>query len=97
MTAQYPQKSMYVIVVWLVLNKADLTKFINESREIMALGKFDLRGWQHNSFESLKDNCNESQDLTILQDVPVLGLLWNIERDTLKIDVRESDTQRVNL
>ncbi|GIX78897.1 reverse transcriptase [Caerostris darwini] len=89
MTAQHLQKSMYVnSCVASVKNKADLTKFINESREIMALGKFDLRGGQHNSFESLRDNCNESQDLTILQDVAVLGLLWNIERDTLKIDVR---------
>ncbi|GIY06546.1 hypothetical protein CEXT_103841 [Caerostris extrusa] len=59
----------------------------------MALGKFELCGWQHNSFESLRDNCNESQNASlILQDIPVLGLLWNIERDTLKIDVR-NDTQ----
>ncbi|GIY80959.1 hypothetical protein CDAR_70932 [Caerostris darwini] len=94
MTAQHLQKSMYVDnCVASVKSEADLTKFINESREIMALGKFELRGWQHNSFESLRDNCNESQNASpILQDIPVLGLLWNIERDTLKIDVR-NDTQ----
>ncbi|GIX68485.1 reverse transcriptase [Caerostris darwini] len=94
MTAQHLQKSMYVDnCVAIVKSEADLTKFINESREIMALGKFELRGWQHNSFESLRDNCNESQNASpILQDIPVLGLLWNIERDTLKIDVR-NDTQ----
>ncbi|GIX89493.1 reverse transcriptase [Caerostris extrusa] len=94
MTAQHLQKSMYVDnCVASVKSEADLTKFINESREIMALGKFELRGWQHNSFESLRDNCKESQNAShILQDIPVLGLLWNIERDTLKIDVR-NDTQ----
>ncbi|GIY05423.1 reverse transcriptase [Caerostris extrusa] len=94
MTAQHLQKSMYVDnCVASVKSEADLTKFINESREIMALGKFELRGWQHNSFESLRNNCNESQNASpILQDIPVLGLLWNIERDTLKIDVR-NDTQ----
>ncbi|GIY14969.1 DUF1758 domain-containing protein [Caerostris extrusa] len=92
MTAQHLQKSMYVDnCVASVKSEADLTKFINESREIMALGKFELRGWQHNSFESLRDNCNESQNTSpILQDIPVLGLLWNIERDTLKIDVRNN-------
>ncbi|GIY68439.1 hypothetical protein CEXT_534331 [Caerostris extrusa] len=53
-----------------VKSEADLTKFINESREIMALGKFELRGWQHNSFESLRDNCKESQNAShILQDI----------------------------
>ncbi|GIY58225.1 integrase core domain protein [Caerostris darwini] len=50
MTAQHLQKSMYVDnCVASVKSEADLTKFINESREIMALGKFELRGWQHNS------------------------------------------------
>ncbi|GIY50193.1 DUF1758 domain-containing protein [Caerostris extrusa] len=95
MTAQHLQKSMYVDnCVASVKSEADLTKFINESREIMALGKFELRGWQHNSFESLRDNCkkNPKNASHILQDIPVLGLLWNIERDTLKIDVR-NDTQ----
>ncbi|XP_055944628.1 uncharacterized protein LOC129975590 [Argiope bruennichi] len=94
MTAQHLQKSMYVDnCVASVKSEADLTKFINESAKIRALGKFDLRGCQHNSSQSLKDNCNESQDASPpLQNFPVLGLLWNIERDTLKIDVR-SDTQ----
>ncbi|GIY83881.1 hypothetical protein CDAR_224041 [Caerostris darwini] len=94
MTAQHLQKSMYVDnCVVSLKSEADLTKFINESREIMALGKFELRGWQHDSFESLRDNCNESQNASpILQDIPVLVFLWNIERDTLKIDVR-NDTQ----
>ncbi|GFS49958.1 hypothetical protein NPIL_316971 [Nephila pilipes] len=55
----------------------------------MALRKFDLHGWQHNPFESLRDNCNKSQNVSTLQDIPVLGLLWNIERDTLKIDIRD--------
>ncbi|GIY52761.1 reverse transcriptase [Caerostris extrusa] len=50
MTAQHLQKSMYVDnCVASVKSEADLTKFINESREIVALGKFELRGWQHNS------------------------------------------------
>ncbi|XP_055928220.1 uncharacterized protein LOC129959422 [Argiope bruennichi] len=87
MTAQHLQKYMYVDnCVASVKSEADLTQFINESTKIMALGKFDLRGWQHNSFESLIDNCNESQDVSpTSQNVPVLGLLWNIERDTLEL------------
>ncbi|XP_055928633.1 uncharacterized protein LOC129959765 [Argiope bruennichi] len=42
MTAQHLQKSMYVDnCVASVKSEADLTKFINESTKVMALGKFD--------------------------------------------------------
>ncbi|GFT56800.1 hypothetical protein NPIL_92811 [Nephila pilipes] len=77
MTAEHIRKSMHVAnCVASVENEADLTKFIYESKEVMALRKFDLRGWQHNPFKSLRDNCNKSQNASpTLQDVPVLGLL----------------------
>ncbi|GBM79729.1 hypothetical protein AVEN_27373-1 [Araneus ventricosus] len=60
-------------------------KFIHESQEILSPARFNLRGWEYTPFEK-----NES-DLTETKTVPVLGLKWEIENDTLSIDLRDLD------
>ncbi|GFT26225.1 integrase catalytic domain-containing protein, partial [Nephila pilipes] len=72
-TAQLLKKSMYADnCVASVANRSELIKFIEESKEIMALGKFDLHGWQHNSFDASKGDYESQNAFPVLQDIPVL-------------------------
>ncbi|GBL78773.1 hypothetical protein AVEN_65314-1 [Araneus ventricosus] len=85
-TAQKLLKSFYVDnCVHSVDNEEELMKFIHESQEILSPARFNLRGWEYTPFEE-----NES-DLTETKTVPVLGLKWEIENDTLSVDLRDLD------
>lgn len=92
-TSQHLKKAMYVDnCVASVETKEELEKFISESRQIMTKGQFDLRGWQHNL-----DKTYEIQDETSTnREIPVLGLLWNLETDTLKVDIRNDSELEAN-
>ncbi|KAF8776764.1 hypothetical protein HNY73_013711 [Argiope bruennichi] len=62
---------------------------LKDSRELLALGNFDLRGWRHSNMHSpILEESIDQHDL-YSPEVQVLGLLWNVERDTLSISFKE--------
>ncbi|XP_059060728.1 uncharacterized protein LOC131853727 [Achroia grisella] len=74
-TAEQLKNSFYVDnCVTSLPSKAALDKFINESKELMINGKFDLRGWV--SSPILVDNK--------VENISILGVLWNINGDNLR-------------
>ncbi|XP_011700215.1 PREDICTED: uncharacterized protein LOC105457307, partial [Wasmannia auropunctata] len=69
---QHLQKSYYVDnCVTSVDSEDELFLFKEESKRVMAKGKFDLRGWEHSGQKSITESTS------------VLGLNWNKEDDTL--------------
>ncbi|XP_035232537.1 uncharacterized protein LOC118204314 [Stegodyphus dumicola] len=71
----------------------ELESFQRDAKELLAMGKFDLRGWL-NSEESGQNferkNEHQKADLTEAQ---VLGLAWNLEEDSLSVTYRETETK----
>ncbi|GBO44059.1 hypothetical protein AVEN_257492-1 [Araneus ventricosus] len=82
-TAQQLMRSFYVDnCVFSVNTKKELARFISESQALLSTAKFELRGWEHSPTE---DKIEERQeDLK----VPVLGLLWNLPKDTMSLDMK---------
>ncbi|GFX30959.1 integrase catalytic domain-containing protein [Trichonephila clavipes] len=64
-------------VVISVENKGELKRFIQKSTTLMSRGRFELREWEYS------DQCRSKEKV----ETHVLGLLWNKESDTLKIDM----------
>ncbi|GFV07574.1 integrase catalytic domain-containing protein [Trichonephila clavipes] len=60
-----------------VENKEELKRFIQESATLMSRGRFELREWEYSG------QCRSKEKV----ETHVLGLLWNKESDTLKIDI----------
>ncbi|GFU69044.1 integrase catalytic domain-containing protein [Trichonephila clavipes] len=57
-----------------------------ESKEILSLAKFNLRGWVHTG-------VSEAEKGTLLEEekkVPVLGLIWKPDKDTLSVNWEEN-------
>ncbi|GFV67288.1 uncharacterized protein TNCV_3670431 [Trichonephila clavipes] len=57
-----------------------------ESKEILSLAKFNLRGWVHTG-------VSEAGKGTLLEEekkVPVLGLIWKPDKDTLSVNWEEN-------
>ncbi|GBM44467.1 hypothetical protein AVEN_261460-1 [Araneus ventricosus] len=83
-TAQQLMRSFYVDnCVFSVNTKKELARFISESQALLSTAKFELRGWEHSPTE---DKIEERQeDLK----VPVLGLLWNLPKDTMSLDMKD--------
>ncbi|GFT65524.1 uncharacterized protein TNCV_649251 [Trichonephila clavipes] len=57
-------------------NAEDIERFMLESKEILSLAKFNLRGWVHTG-------VSEAEKGTLLEEekkVPVLGLIWKPDR-----------------
>ncbi|GFU21822.1 DUF5641 domain-containing protein [Trichonephila clavipes] len=57
-----------------------------ESKEILSLAKFNLRGWVHTG-------VSEAEKGTLLEEekkVPVLGLIWKPDKDTLSANWEEN-------
>lgn len=72
-------ESFYVdSCVTIVDNKEQQNRFIEESKTLLSNAKFELRGWEQNFREIFTG-----------ENVPVLGLIWNIKRDTLVVDLKE--------
>ncbi|GBM45657.1 hypothetical protein AVEN_237900-1 [Araneus ventricosus] len=60
-------------------------RFMLESREIVSLAKFNLLGWKHTGVSAREKS-------TILEEekkVPVLGLIWKPNKDTLSVNWEE--------
>lgn len=56
---------------------SSLTQFIEEAASIMAEGKFELRGWEY---------TRTSDIIKTADQLSVLGLMWNPNTDTLKVN-----------
>ncbi|GFW20880.1 uncharacterized protein TNCV_1051011 [Trichonephila clavipes] len=69
-----------------------LESFQSDSTELLALGKFDLRGCRHSDIESKFDFQDNQQKLDP-QEIQVLGLMWNVKEDTLSISYRETESK----
>ncbi|GBN70959.1 hypothetical protein AVEN_56180-1 [Araneus ventricosus] len=76
-------RSFYVDnCVFSVNTKKELARFISESQALLSTAKFELRGWEHSPTE---DKIEERQED---RKVPVLGLLWNLPKDTVSVDMK---------
>ncbi|GFY02446.1 uncharacterized protein TNCV_3503271 [Trichonephila clavipes] len=79
LTAQKLLESFYVDnCLTSVDNAEDIERFMLESKEILSLAKFNLRGWVHTG-------VSEAEKGTLLEEekkVPVLGLIWKPDKDT---------------
>ncbi|GBN38120.1 hypothetical protein AVEN_60429-1, partial [Araneus ventricosus] len=82
-TAQQLMRSFYVDnCVFSVNTKKELARFISESQALLSTAKFELRGWEHSPTEDKIDERQEDRK------VPVLGLLWNLPKDTMSLDMK---------
>ncbi|GFV64414.1 integrase catalytic domain-containing protein [Trichonephila clavipes] len=76
--AEKMKDSMYVDnCVASVVSSEELESFQRDSTELLALGKFDLRGWRHSDIESNFD-FQDNQQKSDPQEIQVLGLMWNV-------------------
>ncbi|GFV60947.1 uncharacterized protein TNCV_925611 [Trichonephila clavipes] len=87
LTAQKLLESFYVDnYLTSVDNAEDIERFMLESKEILSLAKFNLRGWVHTG-------VSEAEKGTLLEEekkVPVLGLIWKPDKDTLSVNWEEN-------
>ncbi|GFX70606.1 integrase catalytic domain-containing protein [Trichonephila clavipes] len=89
--AEKLKDSMYVDnCVASVDSSEELESFQRDSTELLALGKFDLRGCRHSDIESNFD-FQDNQQKYDPQEIQVLGLMWNVKDDTLFISYRETE------
>ncbi|GFX87384.1 integrase catalytic domain-containing protein [Trichonephila clavipes] len=70
----------------------ELESFQRNSTELLALGKFDLRGWRHSDIES-NSNFQDNQQKSDQQEIQVLRLMWNVKEDTFSISYRETESK----
>ncbi|GFS63707.1 uncharacterized protein TNIN_485571 [Trichonephila inaurata madagascariensis] len=73
-------------------DKSRLESLQRDSTELLALGKFDLRGWRHSDIESNFD-FQDNQQKSDPQEIQVLGLVWNVKEDTFSISYRETESK----
>ncbi|GFV31472.1 uncharacterized protein TNCV_3462781 [Trichonephila clavipes] len=87
LTAQKLLESFYVDnCLTSIDNAEDIERFMLESKEILSLAKFNLRGWVHTG-------VSEAEKGTLLEEekkVPVLGLIWKPDKDTLSVNWEEN-------
>ncbi len=98
-TAELLRKSTYVDnCVTSLDTEIELRKFINESTVICKAAQFNLRGWIWNRGKTYtgdvpgvgSSECGLGTGSYVFQEtsVSVLGLIWDIEEDTLALDFR---------
>ncbi|GFV66015.1 uncharacterized protein TNCV_4086901 [Trichonephila clavipes] len=93
--AEKLKDSMYVdYCLASVDSSKELESFQRDSTELLALGKFDLRGWRHSDIESNFD-FQDNQQKSDPQEIQVLGLMWNVKEDTFPISYRETESKEV--
>jgi len=63
-----------------------MRKFFLESKAIMASGHFNLRCWKSNISSELFEENSSTED-----NVPVLGLVWHTDRDTLSCKIEQGE------
>ncbi|GFV60510.1 uncharacterized protein TNCV_3471451 [Trichonephila clavipes] len=66
----------------LLKDTQEIGSFVNKVRKIMSNGCFNLRGWESNVKKESVSKCEG--------DAKVLGLIWNLERDTLRCTVNNA-------
>lgn len=89
-TAQTLLESFYVDnLVCSVNSKQKLDKLIVESQEILEEGKFKLRGWEHNNLNPRTEDTVPFERCS----VPVLGLKWNLDQDSLSVDIKVDESR----
>ncbi|KFM68622.1 Transposon Ty3-G Gag-Pol polyprotein, partial [Stegodyphus mimosarum] len=72
---------------------AELESFQRDTEELLAMGKFDLRGWlQYEVCGQAFERKIEHQK-SYLPEVQVLGLAWNLEEDSLSDTYRKTETK----
>ncbi|GFV66790.1 integrase catalytic domain-containing protein [Trichonephila clavipes] len=72
----------------------ELESFQRDSTELLALGKFDLRGCRHSDLESNFD-FQDNQQKSDPHEIQVLKLMWNVKEDTFSICYRETESKEV--
>ncbi|GFU69165.1 integrase catalytic domain-containing protein [Trichonephila clavipes] len=72
----------------------ELESFQRDSTELLALGKFDLRGWRHSDIESNFD-FQDNQQKSDPEEILVLRLMWNVKEDTFSISYKETESKEV--
>ncbi|XP_035221947.1 uncharacterized protein LOC118194846 [Stegodyphus dumicola] len=88
-TAENLKESFYVDnCITSVPDEETLTRFIEESKQILDSASFDLRGWEHTSLLKSEDS---------IEPTPVLGILWDKEDDSLFCEVKTATDKPVNL
>ncbi|GFT11589.1 DUF1758 domain-containing protein [Trichonephila clavipes] len=91
--AEKLKDSMYVDnCVASVDSSKGLESFQRDSTELLALGKFDLRGWRHSDIESNFD-FQDNQQKSDPEEILVLRLMWNVKEDTFSISYRETESK----
>ncbi|GFX18130.1 uncharacterized protein TNCV_1578091 [Trichonephila clavipes] len=72
----------------------ELESFQRDSTELLALGKFDLRGWRHSDIESNFD-IEDNQQKSDPEEIIVLRLMWNVKEDTFSFSIsyREAESK----
>ncbi|CAG7837087.1 unnamed protein product [Allacma fusca] len=85
--AEVLKKAFYVDNVAVsVQNEEELLQFQQNAQDLMAMGKFDLRGWEHTKLPNEKQSIGECE-------TTLLGLVWNKCTETLRcesvVDVSE--------
>ncbi|XP_035215463.1 uncharacterized protein LOC118189037 [Stegodyphus dumicola] len=88
-TAENLKKSFYVDnCTTSVPDEDTLTRFIEESKQILDSASFDLRGWEHTSLLKSEDS---------IEPTPVLGILWDKKDDSRLCEVKTATDKPVNL
>ncbi|XP_055942044.1 uncharacterized protein LOC129972089 [Argiope bruennichi] len=65
--------------------ETELHEFIQVAKDVMLERKFDLRGWGHNYSHS----STEEVSCMTNKIIPVLGLQWSLNSDTLSVILKE--------
>ncbi|KFM68098.1 hypothetical protein X975_25247, partial [Stegodyphus mimosarum] len=94
MAAEKLKDSMYVDnCVTSVNSVEELESFQRDAKELLAMGKFDLRGWLHSEMCGQTFEREIEHQKSDLPEVMVLGLAWNLEEDSLSVTYRETETK----
>ncbi|GFX68989.1 uncharacterized protein TNCV_683481 [Trichonephila clavipes] len=70
-----------------VSDTQEIGSFVNKVRKIMSSGCFNLRGWESNVKKESISKCEG--------DTKVLGLTWNLDRDTLRCTVNNAILEKL--
>ncbi|KFM67484.1 hypothetical protein X975_05852, partial [Stegodyphus mimosarum] len=88
-TAENSKESFHVDnYITSVPDEETLSRFIEESKQILSSASFDLRRWEHTPLLKSKDS---------IEPTPVLEILWDKEDDSLFCDVKTATDKSVNL
>ncbi|GFU50599.1 putative RNA-directed DNA polymerase from transposon X-element [Trichonephila clavipes] len=70
-----------------VSDTQEIGSFVNKVRKIMSNGCFNFRGWE--------SNVKKESILKCEGDTKVLGLTWNLDRDTLRCTVNNAILEKL--